>query len=75
MVLLFNSNLKLFSGKLRSRWSGPLKVLKVYPYGAIEIGTDAIGSFKVNGFRLKHYIAGEPIEGKVSFDLPNAFST
>ena len=46
-------------------------MLKVYPYGAIEIGTDAIGSFKVNGFRLKHYIAGEPIEGKVSCDLPD----
>ena len=39
LVLLFNSHLKLFPGKLRSRWSGPFKVLKVYPYGAIEIGT------------------------------------
>ena len=45
-------------------------MLKVYPYVAIEIGTDTIGSFKVNGSKLKHYIAGEPIEGKVSCDLP-----
>ena len=70
LVLLFNSRLKLFLGKLRSRWSGPFIVLKVYPYGAIEIGTDTTGSFKVNRSKLKHYIAGEPIEGKVSCDLP-----
>ena len=31
LVLLFNSRLKLFPRKLRSRWSGPFKVLKVYP--------------------------------------------
>ena len=41
LVLPFNSGLNLFSGKLRSRWSGPLKVMKVYPYGAIDIGTEA----------------------------------
>jgi len=70
LFLLFNSRLKLFPGKLRSRWSGPFTVLKVYAYGAIEIGTDTTGSFKVNGSRLKHYIAGEPIVGKVSCDLP-----
>ena len=37
LVLLFNSRMKLFPGKLRSRWSGPFQVRKVYPYGAIEI--------------------------------------
>ncbi|OMO55303.1 Integrase, catalytic core [Corchorus capsularis] len=36
-VLLFNSRLKLFSGKLKSKWSGPFVVTKVHPYGAIEI--------------------------------------
>ena len=50
---------------------GPFKVLKVYTYGAVEIGTDATGSFKVNGSRLKHYIAGETLEGKVTCALPN----
>jgi len=75
LVLLFNSILKLFPRKLCSQWSGLFKVLKVYPYGTIEISTDAIGSFKVNGSRLKHYIAGELIEGKVSCDLPDAPST
>ena len=29
-VLLFNSRLKLFPGKLKSRWSGPFTVTKVF---------------------------------------------
>ena len=37
MVLLFNSRIKLFPGKLKSRWIGPFKVLRVFPYGAVEI--------------------------------------
>ncbi|KAI3717566.1 hypothetical protein L1987_69268 [Smallanthus sonchifolius] len=35
-VLLFNSQLRLFPGKLRSRWSGPLTVIQVFPYRRIE---------------------------------------
>nr|GEU88129.1 reverse transcriptase domain-containing protein [Tanacetum cinerariifolium] len=30
-VLLFNSRLKIFSGKLKSRWSGPFTVSQVFP--------------------------------------------
>ena len=48
-VLLINSRLKLFPDKLRSRWSGPFMVSKVYPYGAMEIYSEATGSFKING--------------------------
>ncbi|GJT68378.1 reverse transcriptase domain-containing protein [Tanacetum coccineum] len=33
-VLLFNSRLKIFSGKLKSRWSGPFTITEVYPYRA-----------------------------------------
>jgi hypothetical protein len=36
-VLLYNSQLHLFSGKLRSRWSGPFIVKHEYPYGACDI--------------------------------------
>ncbi|GKF14945.1 hypothetical protein Tco_0056407 [Tanacetum coccineum] len=36
-VLLFNSRLKIFSGKLKSRWSGPFSVTRVFPYGTVEI--------------------------------------
>jgi transposase InsO family protein len=60
LVLLFNSRLRLFPGKLKSRWSGPFEVKKVYPFGAIDIGNEAQGTFKVNGQRLKHYIADHP---------------
>nr|XP_009794711.1 PREDICTED: uncharacterized protein LOC104241466 [Nicotiana sylvestris] len=35
-VLLFNSRLKLFPGKLKSRWSGPFVVVSVKPHGAVE---------------------------------------
>ncbi|CAA7045583.1 unnamed protein product [Microthlaspi erraticum] len=32
-VLLFNSKLRLFPGKLRSKWSGPFKIDEFYPTG------------------------------------------
>ncbi|XP_008244723.1 PREDICTED: uncharacterized protein LOC103342845 [Prunus mume] len=62
-VLLYNSRLKLFPGKLRSRWSGPFTVLTVYPYGTIEIKNDRDGTtFKVNGHRLKPYVTAAFLE-------------
>nr|GEY21752.1 reverse transcriptase domain-containing protein [Tanacetum cinerariifolium] len=36
-VLLFNSRLKIFSRKLKSRWSGPFTISHVYPYGTVEL--------------------------------------
>ncbi|GKB90114.1 reverse transcriptase domain-containing protein [Tanacetum coccineum] len=58
-VLLYNSRLKMYLGKLKSKWSGPNIVKTVYPHGAIEI-TDRDGfSFKVNGQRLKKYYRGD----------------
>ncbi|GJV94164.1 reverse transcriptase domain-containing protein [Tanacetum coccineum] len=36
-VLLFNSHLKIFSGKLKTCWSGPFTITKVFPYGTIEL--------------------------------------
>ncbi|GJR87305.1 reverse transcriptase domain-containing protein [Tanacetum coccineum] len=35
-VLLFNSRLKIFSGKLKTRWSGPFTITQVFPY-AVEL--------------------------------------
>ncbi len=68
-VLLYNARLRLFPGKLRSKWEGPFEVAKVYPYGAIEIKCLSTGRvLKVNGQRLKPYHefrdkAGELVEG------------
>ncbi|CAL8174473.1 unnamed protein product [Prunus armeniaca] len=58
-VLLFNSRLRLFPGKLKSRWLGPFTVVNVSPYGAVEIQNPKDGStFKVNGQRLKPFYEG-----------------
>ncbi|XP_061337741.1 uncharacterized protein LOC133284685 [Gastrolobium bilobum] len=58
-VLLYNSRLRLFLGKLKSRWSGPYVVKEVFPYGTIEISPlDEDRPFKVNGSRLKFYHGG-----------------
>lgn len=56
-VLLFNSRLKLFPGKLKSRWYGPFLIVQVFPHGAVEIQNIKDGTtFKVNGHRLKPYL-------------------
>nr|GEW70559.1 hypothetical protein [Tanacetum cinerariifolium] len=58
-VLLYNSSLKMYHRKHKSKWSGPNIVKIVYPHGDIEI-TDRDGfSFKVNGQRLKKYHGGD----------------
>nr|XP_016491314.1 PREDICTED: uncharacterized protein LOC107810994 [Nicotiana tabacum] len=50
LVLLFNSRLKLFPGKLKSKWSGPFKLVNVSPFGAVELESeDGLRTFKVNG--------------------------
>ena len=56
-VLLYNSRLHLFPGKLRSRWTGPFIVRTVYFHGAVEIENPKNGDvFKVNGQRLKPFL-------------------
>ncbi|KAI3814066.1 hypothetical protein L1987_18810 [Smallanthus sonchifolius] len=57
-VLLYNSRLRLFPGKLKSRWTGPYTVKEVFPYGTVEIEHEDGRIFKVNGHRLKPYIDG-----------------
>jgi len=58
-VLLFNSRLRLFPGKLRSRWTGPFKVSKILKSGAVEIRNNSYNPFVVNGQRLKQYQVGD----------------
>ncbi|GKD61549.1 DNA-directed DNA polymerase [Tanacetum coccineum] len=73
-VLLCNSRLKMYPGKLKSKWSGPNIVKTVYPHGVIEI-TDRDGfSFKVNGQRLKKYYEGN-IDKEDDEDLAETKST
>ncbi|XP_015158400.1 uncharacterized protein [Solanum tuberosum] len=56
LVLLFNSRLRLFPGKLRSKWSGPFKVTQVFQSSAIELENDKDERFKANGQRIKAYL-------------------
>ncbi|GKC68219.1 reverse transcriptase domain-containing protein [Tanacetum coccineum] len=58
-VLLFNSRLKIFSGKLKTRWTRPFTVTQVFPYGTVELSQTDRPNFKVNGHRLKHYFGGD----------------
>nr|GEW45316.1 reverse transcriptase domain-containing protein [Tanacetum cinerariifolium] len=58
-VLLFNSRLKIFSGKLKTCWSGPFTITKVFPYGMVELSQANRPNFKVNGHRIKHYFGGD----------------
>nr|GEX91910.1 reverse transcriptase domain-containing protein [Tanacetum cinerariifolium] len=59
-VLLFNSRLKIFSGKLKSRWSGPFTISEIYPYGTAKLIHPDGCNFKVNCHRLKHYHRCDP---------------
>nr|GFA21552.1 DNA-directed DNA polymerase [Tanacetum cinerariifolium] len=59
-VLLFNSRLKIFSGKLKSRWSGPFTISEIYPYRTAKLIHPDGCNFKVNCHRLKHYHGGDP---------------
>ncbi|GJW94195.1 reverse transcriptase domain-containing protein [Tanacetum coccineum] len=45
-VLLFNSRLKIFSGKLKTRWTGPFTVTQVFPYGTVELSQPDRQNFK-----------------------------
>nr|GEY89528.1 reverse transcriptase domain-containing protein [Tanacetum cinerariifolium] len=59
-VLLFYLRLKIFSGKLKSRWSGPFTIAEIYPYGTAKLIHPDGCNFKVNCHRFKHYHGGDP---------------
>ena len=68
-VLLYNFRLHLFSGKLKTRWSGPYLVHTVFPHGTVEISNPKNGStFKINGQKLKPFYTTEP-ESDETFEL------
>nr|XP_009622732.2 uncharacterized protein LOC104114079 [Nicotiana tomentosiformis] len=48
-VLIYNSRLRLFPGKLKSRWSGPFRVVEIHPTNAVEIAAENDSrTFRVN---------------------------
>ncbi|GJU23682.1 reverse transcriptase domain-containing protein [Tanacetum coccineum] len=71
-VLLFNSRLKIFSGKLKTCWLGPFTITKVFPYGTVEPSQPDGPNFKVNDHRVKHYFGRDlpPKEVQDLYTLP-----
>ena len=56
-VLLYDSKLHIFSGKLKSRWIGLFTIQQVYSNGVVELlNSNNTGSFKVNGQHLKPFL-------------------
>ncbi|GJX95690.1 reverse transcriptase domain-containing protein [Tanacetum coccineum] len=45
-VLLFNSRLKIFLGKFKTRWTRPFTIAQVFPYGTIELSQIDRPNFK-----------------------------
>ena len=57
-VLLYDSKLHLFLGKLKSRWIGPFIIHQAYPNGLVDLLNQKDNRvFKVNGQRVKPYAA------------------
>ena len=61
--MLFNSRLKLFLGKLKSKWSGSFLIKEVRPHEVVELVDPTAGTPKkrriVNGQHLKIYKGGQ----------------
>ncbi|GJX79965.1 reverse transcriptase domain-containing protein [Tanacetum coccineum] len=55
-VLLFNSRLKIFSGKLKTCWTRPFTVAQVFPYGTIELSQTDGPNFKISSGEIKVHI-------------------
>nr|GEX04660.1 reverse transcriptase domain-containing protein [Tanacetum cinerariifolium] len=65
-VLLFNSRLKIFSSKLKTRWSGPFTITKVFPYGTVELSQANGPNFKVNGKWVKLSDLKQALRGRIA---------
>ena len=65
LVLLFKSRLRLFPGKLKSKWAGPYLVTQLFPHGAVELETKEGVRFKVNGQCIKIYFGHAELANEV----------
>ncbi|XP_049410664.1 uncharacterized protein LOC125873858 [Solanum stenotomum] len=63
LILLFNSRLCLFLGKVNSKWTEPFRILEVFSHRAVELENEKGSRFKVNGQQIKIYLS-QPKEVK-----------
>jgi hypothetical protein len=62
-VLLYNSRLLLFPGKLKSRWTSPFIIRIVFSHGTIELEDPKnCNIFKVNEQRVKPFLELRSLE-------------
>ena len=62
-VLLYDSKLHLFPGKLKSRWIGPFIVQQACPNGLVDLlNPNDNRVFKVNGKRVKPYVVQQTVD-------------
>nr|GEW78627.1 reverse transcriptase domain-containing protein [Tanacetum cinerariifolium] len=69
-VLLFNSQLKIFSGKLKTRWTRPFTIAQVFPYGTVKLSQTNGPNFKrvwkgLGEVRVYGKLSGEDIQWSV----------
>ncbi|XP_049397367.1 uncharacterized protein LOC125861543 [Solanum stenotomum] len=56
-VIISDKGLRLFPGKLKSKWMGPFIRVHVFSQGMVELENENGTIFKVNGQRIKIYLA------------------
>ncbi|WJZ90615.1 hypothetical protein VitviT2T_009746 [Vitis vinifera] len=56
-VMMYDTRLHIFPGKLKSRWIGPFVIHRVYSNGVVDLlNSNGKDSFRVNGYRLKPFM-------------------
>ena len=61
-VLLYDSKLHLFLGKIKSRWTGPFIVQQAHPNGSVDLlNLNDNRVIKVNGQRVKPYVVQQTV--------------
>nr|XP_009769492.1 PREDICTED: uncharacterized protein LOC104220347 [Nicotiana sylvestris] len=72
LVLLFNSRLWMFLGKLKSKWSGPFEVVGVTRFGELDLKNKNDEVFRVNGHQQWCDLVVEVILPKGGVNPPEA---
>ena len=64
-VLLFNSRLRLFPGKLKSKWTGAYLITQLFPHGVVQLENKKGLWLKMNGQRIKIYLGHAEMPNEV----------
>ncbi|XP_042012071.1 uncharacterized protein LOC121760479 [Salvia splendens] len=72
VVLLHYSRLSLFPRKLRSKWTGPYMIKKIYDSWMVELLAPDGTLFQANGHHVKKFYSSEKVieENEVALDEP-----